>query len=83
MKKRLGRLEQELGHNYEELRLPDGAVLRYEPEEALDAFGAAVAGQEHWLAEAFVSAGQTTGFPGLVRSLVLSRDLVEEGEQWG
>jgi len=78
LRRRLDRLEQQLGHNYEELRLPDGALLRYEPEEAVAAFAAAVDGQEHWLIDRFVSSGQSTGLPGLVRSLVLSRELVEE-----
>ncbi len=78
LRRRLDRLEQELGHNYEELRLPDGTTVRYSPQEAVDAFSAVLAGEDHALIQPFVAAGQTTGFPGLVRSLILSRELVEE-----
>jgi hypothetical protein len=67
LRRRLDRLEQQLGHTYEELRLPDGALLlRYEPEEAVAAFAAAVDGKEHWLIDPFVSSGlvgRARGYP--------------------
>jgi hypothetical protein len=76
--RRLDKLEQELGHNYEELLLSDGTVVRFEPQEAAAALSATIAGEKHPLIQPFVSAGQTTGIPGLVHSLVRSQELVEE-----
>jgi hypothetical protein len=77
--RRLDKLEQELGCSQETLRLPDGTTVLYSPEEAAAALSATIVGEEHRLIEPFVSAGQTTGFPGLVRALVRSRELVMEG----
>ena len=78
LRRRLDRLEQEAVQHREVLIMPDGAKLHYSPEEAVAAFTAAENGENHWLIEPFVSAGKTTGIPGLVRSLALSRELVED-----
>ncbi len=77
LRRRLDKLQQEADQHREVFIMPDGAKLHYSPKKAVAAFSAAVNGQEHWLIEPFVSAGQTTGIPGLVRSLALPRVLVE------
>ena len=78
LRRRLGLLEREAGQHHEVLVLPGGAKLHYSPEEAATAFAAVKGDAEHWLIEPFVSAETATGMPGLVRSLVLSHELVEE-----
>jgi hypothetical protein len=81
LERRLDKLEQEIGCSQETLRLPDGTTLLYQPEAAAAALSATIAGEGHALIQPFVSAEQTTGVPGLVRSLVLSRKLIEERER--
>ncbi len=78
LKRRLDQLEIEAGQHQEILVLPDGTTVRYSPEEATAAFSAAVDGREHGLIQPFVAAETTRGFPGLVRALILSQELVEE-----
>jgi hypothetical protein len=77
----VSRLSRQLGPACEELDLPDGTKLRYRLDEAVDAFSAVLDGEDHPLIQPFASSETTTGFPGLVRSLVLSQELVEECER--
>ncbi len=77
---KLTKLEQEVEPHYETLRSPDGTQVRYTDEEALDALGACVDEEEHWLIPHFRDAGVTAGLPGLVRALEVSKERIEREE---
>ena len=65
------RLERGAGLLHGTLRVPDGTVIRYEPEEMLDALLAAIDGQEHRLLPYLQQADPETsdGMPGMVREI--------------
>jgi len=77
------KLEKVVGHRLEVLRLPDGKEVRYEPEEIFAAMSASIRKEEHWLLPYCRQTDTTTGMVGLVRSLELARQRVEEGKRWG
>jgi len=78
IKTRLEKLEQRAERHYDVLPLPDGREVLYYPDEALKALSATIAEEEQKLIPHFLSAGQTTGLPGLVRALEVSRERIEQ-----
>jgi hypothetical protein len=67
------RLEREAGDLHGTLRLPEGTEIRYEGGEMLDAFLAAIDGQEHRLLPYLRQIDTTQGMPGLIRAIEGSR----------
>ena len=76
---RLDRLQHESEGLFETLTLEDGAKVRYEPEEMLDAISAAIHGEEHRFLPFVRRKGARQGLPGLINALEASHARREGG----
>jgi hypothetical protein len=74
------RAKARLGGGTTTLRLPSGETVTYADWEALDAFQAWMADEEHWLLPYLYETQGSTGMEGLIRALQRSQELAEEEE---
>ncbi len=79
--RRLREIEEAASRFYREMRLEDGTVVRYLPNEAMDALCASIDEEDHWLLPHIrrqeVPAEEGERFPGdLIRAIERSRERI-------
>ncbi len=81
--RRLWELEREVQRFYRELRLDDGTVVRYIPEEELAALSAVIDEEDHWLLPHLrrVSPDEGTFPVSLIQAIEESRKKLAEEEE--
>jgi len=83
LKGRLRRAEQKAEGQKIPVPLADGRVLLVEEEDILPAFGDALHGRPNDIVAAAVESGTTSGYPGALRALVVSREHLKAQKKEG
>ncbi len=87
--RRLREIEEAASRFYRKMRLEDGTVVSYLPDEALDALRASIDEEDHWLLphirrEVLLEDAEEGRFPGdLIRAIERSRERIRRAELEG